>query len=72
MFLSPLGLEFGWREIPQRRMDPLVDIHVIQEASELLVGVIIVMVFRQVQVLFLGYHGISPSSWPAGPAFLYW
>ena len=53
MRLLPLGLVFGWGEIPQRGVDPLVDIHVIQEAPDLLVCVVIVEVFRQVHLLFL-------------------
>lgn len=27
MLLSPLSLEFSWGEIPQRGVDPLVDVH---------------------------------------------
>lgn len=53
MLLLPLGLVFGWGEIPQRGVDPLVDIRVIQEAPDLLVCVVIVEVFRQVHLLFL-------------------
>ena len=53
MLFSPLGLEFGWGEITQRGMDPLVDVHVIQEVPDLVISVMIVEVFRQVNLLFL-------------------
>jgi hypothetical protein len=33
MLLPPLLLEFGWGELAQRRMDPLVHIHVIQDGG---------------------------------------
>ena len=33
LLLSPLGLEFGRGEIPQRRMDTFVEVHIIKEAA---------------------------------------
>lgn len=53
MLLLPLGLIFGWRQIPQRGVDLFVDTHVIQEAPDLLACVVMGDVFRQVQLLFL-------------------
>jgi hypothetical protein len=53
MLLPPLGLEFGWGEIAQRGMDPLMHIHVIQEAADLMICIMIVQVLGQVNLLFL-------------------
>ena len=53
MLLPPLRLEFGWGEIAQRRMDPLVHVHVIQEAADLVICIMIVQVLGQVKLLFL-------------------
>jgi tetratricopeptide (TPR) repeat protein len=53
MLLPPLRLEFGWGEIAQRRMDPLVHVHVIQEAADLAICLMIVQVLGQVNLLFL-------------------
>jgi hypothetical protein len=47
MLLSPLGVEFGWGEIPQRGLGSLVDIHIIQEAPDLLVSVMIAKISRR-------------------------
>ena len=53
MLLAPLRLEFGWGEIAQRRMDPFVHVHVIQEAANLVIGIMIVEILGQVNLLFL-------------------
>ena len=53
MLLKPLRLELGRGEIPQRRMDPLVHIHVIQEAADLVICIMIVEILGQVNFLFL-------------------
>jgi len=42
VLLTPLRLEFGWGEVAQRGMDPLVHVHVIQETTNLAVGIMIV------------------------------
>ncbi len=42
MLTSPPFLEFNWGEIAQRGMDPLVHVHVIQEAANLVIGIMIV------------------------------
>ena len=52
MLLAPLRLEFGWGEIAQRRMDPLVHVHVIQEATNLVIGIMIVEILGQVNLYF--------------------
>jgi hypothetical protein len=51
VLLAPLCLEFSWGEIAQRRMDPLVHIHVIQEAANLVIGIMMVEILRQVNLL---------------------
>ena len=53
MLLSPLRLEFSWGEIAQRRVDPLAHIDIIQEAPNLVIGIMIVEILRQVNLLFL-------------------
>jgi hypothetical protein len=53
MLLTPLGLEFGWGEIAQRRMGPLVHVHVIQGAADLVICIMIVQVLGQANLLFL-------------------
>jgi hypothetical protein len=44
LLLSPLLLELGRGEIAQRRMGTLVHVHVIEKATQLTVGIIILKV----------------------------
>jgi len=53
MPLQPLRLEFGWREVAQRRMDSFVHVHIIQETADLMVGIMIVKILGQVNFFFL-------------------
>ena len=53
MLSQPLRLEFGRGEVPQRRMDPLVRIDIIQEAANLVISIMVVEIVRQVNLLFL-------------------
>ena len=52
MLFEPLRLEFGWGEITQRRMDTLVHIHIVQEAPNLMIGIIILEILGKVNLLF--------------------
>ncbi len=51
MLLAPPRFEFGWGEIAQRRMDPLVHIHIVQEAPNLVISVMIVEILGKVNLL---------------------
>jgi len=53
VLLSPPDLELGWGETTQRRVHPLTRIHVIQEAPDLTLTIIIVQILRQVNFLLL-------------------
>ena len=52
MLGAPPRLEFGWSEIAQRGMNPLVHIHVIQEAADVVICIMIVEILGQVNLLF--------------------
>jgi hypothetical protein len=53
VLLAPLRFEFSRGEITQRRVDPLVHIDIIQEAPNLMIGIMIVEILGQVNLLFL-------------------
>ena len=53
----PVVLELGRRQIAQRGVDARVLVDVIEEATELLIGIMIVLIRRQVNVLFLRPRG---------------
>ena len=52
MLAASLRLEFGWGEVAQRGMDPLVHIHVVQEAADVVICIMIVEILGQVNFLF--------------------
>ena len=53
LLLFPVCFEFGWRQIAERRVDPFVLIHVLDELADLGVCVGEIMVIRQVHLFFL-------------------
>ena len=65
MLRSPLFLEFGWGEIAQRRVDALVHVHVVEKATWLAVGLMVVQVLGQVNFLFLDGPD-EPARCPGG------
>src|SRR5271166_115320 len=54
---TPVLLELHRRQIAQRRMDPLVIVHVVQEAAQLTPGLGVALIVRQIDFFLLdGSH----------------
>ena len=50
--VQPLAFELFWSDVTQRRVDPLVPAHLVQEPTQLVDGIRIVLIVRQVNLLF--------------------
>src|SRR5438309_2317179 len=67
LLAPPLLLELCWRQVAQRRVNPFLVVHRVQEAAQLPVGVGEVLVLRQLHLFFLdGTHqplGVTVLPW---------
>jgi hypothetical protein len=53
MLLRPVGLKFGWSEIPQRRMNTLVLVDLLREMSDLSIGIGKVLIVGKVDLFLM-------------------